>query len=309
MKLKFDCEYNKSQPDPFIFADEGRFYMYVTAADGVEAYSADCLTGQWHFEGIVGRIDGGRNYWAPCIIKHSGKYYIYVSCDRDGSFENLYVLTGDSPLGPFGGAVRLFDHFSIDAHAVENDDGLFLWYAEDNTEAENGRIGTRIYVDRLYDPCTPARNPREVIIPTFDEEMFRANRFGDGRDWYTIEGAFWFREDGWQYLMYSGACFENDTYHIGYASARSFENDLTKVDFVKHTDNGEFAPLLIRNEFEEGVGHNSVIRIEGRYYAVYHGRDYLSDDSNNASDRRTARVCRLNVSNGIITAERYEDRL
>ena len=40
MKLKFDVV-GRSQPDPFIFADGGRFYLYVTAGAGVEAYSAE----------------------------------------------------------------------------------------------------------------------------------------------------------------------------------------------------------------------------------------------------------------------------
>lgn len=34
MKLKFDVS-GKHQPDPFIFKDEGKLYIYVTARDGV----------------------------------------------------------------------------------------------------------------------------------------------------------------------------------------------------------------------------------------------------------------------------------
>lgn len=308
MKLIFEKNCGRAQPDPFVFRDGGRFYLYVTADDGVEAYSSDLLAGPWHYEGIVASVPGGRYYWAPCIIRYRSKYYIYVSCEADGLFEPLHVLTGDTPLGPFGEPVRLFDRFTIDAHVVETPAGLFLWYAEDNRKAENGRIGTRIYVDRLLDPVTPARQPKEAVIPTMDEEIFRRNRFGDGLDWHTIEGAFWFREGGYQYLMYSGACFENETYHIGYTSARSGEDDLTKVDFVKHTDNGRFAPLLIRNGFEEGVGHNSVIKLDGEYYMIYHGRDYTNGERE-PGDRRTARICRLHVKDGVITAERYADRI
>ena len=134
------------------------------------------------------------------------------------------------------------------------------------------------------------------------------NRHGDGRDWHTIEGAFWFEEDGWQYVMYSGACYENDTYHIGYAAAKSDEADLTKVDFVKHTADGAFDPVMIKNEYEEGVGHHSVLKYKGDYYAIYHGRDIDTNDGLKG-DRRTARICRLHVKDGVITAERYADRV
>ncbi len=267
MKLQFDV-HGKSQPDPFIFADNGKFYLYVTADKGTEAYSANDPMGLWHYEGIVCTIGTHHYYWAPSIIRHDdGLYYIYVSCQDEGMFQYLHVAKSDNPLGPFTEAKCLFDRFTIDSHVVKTDDGLFLWYAEDNTDTD--KIGTRIYVDRLLDPYTPAGLQKEVIVPTFEEEIFEKNRYGDGRDWHTIEGAFWFAKDGWQYVMYSGGCFQNDTYHIGYSVAQSTKQDLTKVDFIKHTEEGKFAPVMRGNDVEEGVGHHSVLLWNGEYYAVY----------------------------------------
>lgn len=301
MKLNFG-KIIREQPDPFIFRDGDRFFLYVTAHEGVEAYSADSPFEEWKFEGVVCRIDGCTDFWAPSIIKYSGEYHIYFSCRAaDGSFQFMHTARSSSPLGPFTDPVRFYDRFSIDSHVVETEAGLFLWYAEDNTDTD--RIGTRVFVDRLLDPRTPAHQPREMIVPTFDHEIFKRNRLGDGRDWHTIEGPFWFGHDGWQYVMYSGACYENETYHIGYAAAKSDECDLTKVDFVKHTDGGRFDPVMIANEYEEGVGHHSVIRIDGEFYAVYHGRDLVNPQG------RTARICRLHVKNGVITAERYRDHI
>ena len=303
MKLRFDASSPPSQPDPFIFEDGGRYYLYVTAGLGVEAYSADSPFGLWTFEGIVATVPQGHSYWAPCILRLDGDYFLYVSCDTPGRFQCLHALSGRTPLGPFGDARRLFDTFSIDAHVVETSAGLFLWYAADNLAPANGRIGTRVFVDRLLDPWTPACQPREAVVPTFAEEIFQRNRLGDGRDWHTIEGPFWFREGTWQYVMYSGGCFLNDSYHIGYAAAKSDEPDLTKVDFVKHTAGGAFAPVMTRNAVEEGVGHHSVIKIDGAYYAVYHGRDLGPVPEGAPADRRTARICRLRVADGVITRE------
>ena len=306
MKLKFDVA-GKHQPDPFIFEDGGKLYLYVTATRGVEAYSADDLFDTWHYEGTVASFPGRRDYWAPSIIKHGGRYYLYVSCSTDEEFQYMHAAVANSPLGPFTDEKCLYKRFSIDSHAVKTANGLFLWYAEDNVDCE--RIGTRVYVDRLLDPITPANAPREVIVPTMDQEIFRRNRFGDGRDWYTIEGAFWFSEGDWQYLMYSGGCFENDSYHIGYASAHTTEQDLTRVDFIKHTKDGAFDPVMIKNDFEEGSGHHSVIKYRGQYYAVYHARDYRNDARREYAEARTARICRLHVQDGMITAERYADRI
>lgn len=306
MKLKFDVA-GKHQPDPFIFEDSGRLYLYVTAPDGVQAYSAHDLFGTWHYEGVVAAFDGRRDYWAPSVIKHGDSYYLYVSCSTDREFQYMHAARADSPLGPFTHERCLYKRFSIDSHVVETAQGLFLWYAEDNVDCE--RIGTRIYVDRLLDPMTPANQPREVILPTMDQEIFKRNRFGDGKDWHTIEGAFWFCEDGWQYLMYSGGCYDNDSYHIGYATAHTTEQDLTRVDFIKHTMDGAFDPVMIKNDFEEGSGHHSVIKYKGQYYAIYHGRDYASDSREEFAEARTARVCKLHVHDGTITAERYADRV
>ncbi|NLE13250.1 MAG: family 43 glycosylhydrolase [Clostridiales bacterium] len=312
MKLNFGANRVRPQADPFIFEDGGRYYIYVTGGRGVEAYSSDAILGEWHYEGIVLTIGSYTDYWAPCIVKVGEWYHIYTSCSGEGMFEFLHTARAPSPLGPFGEPKRLFDRFSIDAHVVQTSAGLFLWYAEDNTDTD--RIGTRVFVDRLIDPYTPEYKPAEVIVPTFDEEIFMRNRLGDGRDWHTIEGAFWFEEEGWQYVMYSGACYQNDTYHIGYCSAKSGEGDPRKVDFIKHTDNGAFDPLMTKNGYEEGVGHNSVIKITGSseladgYYAVYHARDIVPE-CDMPGDRRTARICRLHVKDGVITAERHEDRV
>ena len=300
MKLPFS-ENGRTQPDPYIFEYKGKFYLYVTAGTGVEAYTADTLLGPWSFYGVVCAIDGCRNYWAPCILRYGEKFYLYFSCESAAFSEWLHVASSDSPLGPFTNAKLLYQRFTIDAHVVETRKGLFLFYAENNTEPE--RCGTRVFVDRLLDPETPANLCKEVIVPTFDEEIFRRNRLGDGIDWHTIEGPFWFREGQWQYLMYSGGCYTNDSYHIGYCAAKSDEEDLTAVDFIKHTDNGRFSPVLIKNDVEEGTGHHSVIRYNGEYYAIYHGRDYQALQPEGYQEARTARICRLSVENGIITAQ------
>ena len=78
---------------------------------------------------------------------------------------------------------------------------------------------------------------------------------------------------------------------------------------MKHTADGAFDPVMIKNEYEEGVGHHSVIKLDGQYYAVYHGRDLRPESDEGYVERRTARICKLHVKDGVITAERYADRV
>ncbi|MBP5256248.1 MAG: family 43 glycosylhydrolase [Clostridia bacterium] len=302
MKLKFDREgAARTQPDPFIFEDGGRYYLYVTAGGGVEAYRTDDVFGVWNYIGVVTDFRDATDFWAPSVIKIDEKYYMYVSCIKNGEFEYMYVASSASPEGPFGNEKRLYGRFSIDSHMVMTESGLYLWFAQDNFERD--KIGTRVWVDRFIDPYTPEDDPAEVLLPEFDEEKFTPQCTPE-RDWYTVEGPFWFREGEWQYLMYSAGCYMDDTYHVGYAVARSGESDLKKVKFEKVRKNGGFSPLIIKNRVEEGTGHNSVIRLGDDYYAIYHGRDILPEREDRGGERRTARICRLRVSAGVITAER-----
>ncbi|MBE6576231.1 MAG: hypothetical protein E7654_08180 [Ruminococcaceae bacterium] len=305
MKLRFNEE-KRSQPDPFIFEDNGIFYLYVTADPGVEAYTCDSLTGIWTYRGVVTAFADAHTFWAPSVIRLEDKYYMYVSCITAAGFQFMHVASADSPLGPFKNEKCLYPRFSIDSHMVRTEAGLFLWYAEDNTRCE--LKGTRVFVDRFIDPYTPEYDPKEVLLPEFEEEKYTPHCTPKG-NWYTLEGPFWFKEGEWQYLMYSAGCYQDDTYHIGYAVAKSEEQDLKKVDFVKVTDHGKFAPLIIKNDFEEGTGHHSVIKHRGQYYAIYHGREYENSTAEGYVERRTARICRLTVGDGVITAERYESHL
>jgi GH43 family beta-xylosidase len=305
MKLSFN-EMKTSQPDPFIFEDGGTFYIYATAEEGVIAYESKELLCEWNYKGVVTDFAEGRTFWAPSVIKLDDKYYMYVSCITDAGFEFMHVASADSPLGPFKNEKCLYNHFSIDSHMVKTDAGLFLWYAKNNVDCD--LIGTRIFVDRFIDPYTPENNPKEVLTPEFDEEKYTPNCTAE-RNWYTIEGPFWFKEGDWQYLMYSGGCYQDDTYHIGYATAKTDEQDLKKVNFKKVKDNNKFSPLITKNSFEEGTGHHSIIKLGNEYYAIYHGRDYINDCSENYVERRTARICRLIVKDGVITAERFEDHI
>lgn len=109
--------------------------------------------------------------------------------------------------------------------------------------------------------------------------------------------------------MYSGNCFEQPTYYIGYARAKTDETDLRKIKFEKYPDASTYSPVISANDFEEGTGHHSMIKEDGQWYAIYHARDYDDGLGASAFDARNARICKLNVNDGIITAERYKDHI
>lgn len=312
--LEVNKENYIGQADPFILESNGRFYIYTTGHDGIYAYESDNLFEGWKFYGKVFTHDGVEDFWAPSVIEIDGTYYMYTSFefygdtpDKGGHRQTMHVASSKNPLGPFENPKQILHPFSIDSHIVKNEDGLFLFYSTNNFDSD--RPGTYIAVDRMLDPFTPEGKPVPVVVPTLDEDIFRRDRYAKGVHWHTIEGAYYFKEGDWQYVMYSGNCYEQPTYYIGYARAKTDETDLTKIKFEKYPDENTYAPVLNANEFEEGTGHHSMIKYDGQWYAVYHARDYDDGLGANAFDARNARICKLNIKDGIITAERYKDHI
>ncbi len=310
--LKVDKDNYIGQADPYIIEHNGKFYIYTTGEDGIYAYSSDSLFDGWNFEGRVFTVKGGDSFWAPSVIELDGAFYMYCSYeyyedvpDKGGHHQALFISKSDSPLGPFGNEKQLLHPFSIDSHIVKTEAGLFLFYSTNSFDCE--RPGTYIALTKMSDPYTVEGEPVTVLTPSIDEEIFRRDRYKKGEHWHTLEGAFWFCDGEYQYLMYSGSCYENDTYFVGCASAKTNEQDLRKVNFQKMPDEHIFCPVLTKNEWEEGTGHNSVIKYKNEYYAVYHARN--KEDDGLSGDRRNARICKLKVKDGNITAERFPDRV
>ncbi len=300
-----------AQADPYILkAEDGKYYLYVTGIDGVHAYVADSLTAEYRYIGIVFKMEGKKEYWAPAVIFIDGKYYIYVSCmpssSDDVHTQAMHVASSASPEGPFSSAKQIIEPFSIDAHVVKNESGLYIFYSINDYEAD--RAGTYVVVDKMLDPLTVCNNPVAVVRPTLDEEIFMKDRFKKGQHWHTLEGAFYFNEGDYHYLIYSGNCYQNEFYYLGYAVAHTQEKDLTKIKFTKYPNENVYSPLISKNSFEAGTGHNSVIKDGGIWYAIYHGRD-LPPDLRLTGDDRTARICKLHLDGEKLVAERYEDKL
>lgn len=291
-----------SQADPYVIRYQDKYFMYCTGINGVDGYASDSLFGKWNFLGSVLAVDDQKEYWAPSVIEDDGKFYMYYSsmpknaCDVHT--QQIRLAKCNSPDGQFEYVCDILPPFSIDPHVVKNDNGLYMLYSVNRYEGD--RVGTYIVCDKMLDFAQMANEPKTIVEPTCDEEIFEKDRFVKGQHWHTIEGAFYFKQDGYHYCMYSGNCYEKPTYHIGYAVCKSNSEELNKLDFEKYVTNG-FSPLISTNDEETSTGHNSLINVDGQYYVVYHGRDIATDMSRQP---RTARICKLVAKDGILTVER-----
>lgn len=159
----------------------------------------------------------------------------------------------------------------------------------------------------MISPTQMAGKPVDVVLPSIDEEIFAKNRFKEGQDWYTIEGACYFREGDFHYLLYSANCWQNKYYFVGYCVCKSSEDDLFKLDFKKYPNEHTYAPLLSQNEFEGGTGHNTVIKHNGEWYIVYHGRELEGNDV--PYDNRNMRIGKLIVDGEKLTVVRSKNSI
>ena len=297
MKLNFNT--NSSQADPYVIKSGDTYYMYVTGREYVNLFKSDNFF-DWIEVGNCYQKVGDKQFWAPCVIELDDVFYMYVSSmpidTEDVHQQKIQVAKANNPEGPFYFVRYLTTPFSIDPHVVKSGNDLYMFYAVNDYEAK--RAGTYVVVDKMISPLQMVGKPKAVVRPTLDEEIFMRDRFKKGQHWHTIEGPFYIRNGDYHYLMYSGNCYQNENYFIGYSVAHSKENDLTKLDFKKYPSDNIYAPLLRKNEFEEGTGHNSVLTVNGKTYVIYHGRDYSPNIELN--DKRTARICEITFNDGFI---------
>jgi hypothetical protein len=215
----------------------------------------------------------------------------------DPHFHVLKVAVSDKPEGPFHFCKTLLDKFSIDPHVVRTDNASWtLFYSvNDIAGSSSDRPGTVILEERMADLYTLAGNPQVALYPTRDEEIFARNRFNDGRDWHTIEGAFYFSCDDADFLLYSGGAYTKKFYFIDYA--------VKNCRGQWHKKYGpEFSPLLQGNAAVEGTGHNSIAVAPNLvdYWIVYHGRD-RSVPFDSQKEQRTLRIDPLYYHTGTLS--------
>jgi len=272
--------------------------MYATEG---QVYSSDNLLEGWNYEGIQLVMPGQKICWAPCVIELDEKFYMYYSsCDEKNHGDHAHALrvaVAERPQGPFVYKKDILPPFAIDPHVVQTPSGLYLFYSSNDENAK--RAGTLILCDRLLNPFQVEGKPMPAIQPTLDEEIYMKDRFKPGQHWHTVEGAFYFYYEGLHYLMYSGACYQNPTYFIGYCTAKGPKDiDLRELQWTKYPDDSTYAPLLTGNPFIEGTGHNSVLFDQGHAYICYHGRDIGDVDEN--EDMRSARIDEMLIQGKLI---------
>jgi GH43 family beta-xylosidase len=268
--------------DPFVIRYLESFYLYHTGETsgrrGISVHRSDDLV-HWEFQGFaLEASETGWAYsdlWAPEVVYERGTFYMYVSAaprlagepssrwqqgQGDDMSRRIGVARSSTPLGPFVlDEQPLLDEWSIDAHPFRDDDGtMWLFYnvRSDETRVDTAQ-GTGTVCDRLVAMDRLEGKPTQVTYPSQDWE-------GPYRDWYWNEGPYVLKRRGIYYQLYSGGFYNDSSYAIGVAEARSPRGPWTKYD-------GN--PIMRSGERIQGPGHNSFVYgpDAATRYAVYHG--------------------------------------
>jgi beta-xylosidase len=208
----------------------------------------------------------GDAYWAPEIAQAEGRWFLYYSVGHGDQLHQLRVAVSDRPLGPYADAGPLTDPdrvpFAIDPHPFRDADGRwYLFHARDFLDCvdEHGcevRAGTALVVHPLVGMTKLAPIGKTVARARRGWQRFAANRTMYGRifDWHTLEGPCVVRQDGRYFCLYSGGCWQTDTYGVDYVAADGVLGPYSD-------DAGESGPRVLRTVPGRvlGPGHCSVV--------------------------------------------------
>ena len=169
--------------DPFVLQHDGTTTPTAPRAQARgRCRHCDRRTSRWEPLGdVLEPLSGGDafDYWAPEVAHRDGTWWMYYSAGGpDGEGHRLRVARGEAPAGPFSDTGVLLDPedpFSIDAHPFRDANGAwYLFYARDFLTGD--RVGTGIVVDRLPAPDRLGGDPRVVVRPHEDWQLYEAAR-------------------------------------------------------------------------------------------------------------------------------------
>lgn len=213
--------------DPFILAEDGKYYLYGTGVRHGDWENTvwDCyvndsgsLQGEWkRIEDLIYEKprDAKMQFWAPEMHKYKGAYYLIASYySSETNHRGSSILRSDSPVGPFvtvsDGHVTPREWDCIDATLYVDKEGQpWLVFVHEWTCTED-KIG-RMAVAKLSEDLS-----RIVSEPV---ELFRA----DSPSWSNhrvTDGCFLYTTENKKLLML-WSNFENKGYCVGIAHSES----------------------------------------------------------------------------------------
>ena len=252
---------NENVPDPFVLKVGSTYYAYVTNGGGndVPTYKSSDLV-HWSFVGnaLAGQPKWGRAglTWAPEVMQFAPNKFVlyYTTRDTLSDRQCIGAAVSTSPTGPFTDSserpivCQADIGGSIDASPFQDKDGqrYLLWKNDGNC----CNMQTAIFIQKLSaDGQKLTGEPSKLIV---NDQLWEGA---------VVEAPTLHHQDGYYYLLYSGATYDNEFYAVGYAVAKSLLGPYKKAD----------DPFLVTEGKVVGPGHQSLVKDgAGKTWLVYH---------------------------------------
>lgn len=239
-------------PDPTIMREGNHYYMTHSSFDYLPGLVIWHSTDLVHWEPIsFGLKTYLGSVWAPDISKYKDKYYIYftVSLANTNGIKSNFVVTADSPYGPWSDPIDLKTPDIDPCHAVSEDGQRWLIFSDGKrirlTDDGLAVIGEQ--KEKFYDGW---QYPEDWITEGFALEGPKIRRIGEYYYYLNAEG---------------GTAGPPTAHMVVMARSKSLDGPW---------ENSPYNPIIrtYRNsDHWWNKGHGSLIDTpDGRWYCVYH---------------------------------------
>ncbi len=197
------------------------------------------------------------NFWAPDIVEHQGKYYLYFGNCEMGC--NIYGYQSDTPVGPWK---KLSDKDKpVIAHNFPRKGfpSLDAQFFTDTDSKIYGYWGTWVHYNGGYAAGELTGDKLTTVTNAVNIPLAQTPK--------PFEAAYMMKKGSKYILMYSGGSCHDETYNVRYSYS-----DSPYGPFKPGANN----PILATNAegTVHGPGHHSILEEDGKYYIVYHKHDY-----------------------------------
>ena len=279
-------------PDPWIYNDNGTYYVMHTTGSDIELTKTNNLGDLAHAEHkILWRPEPNKPWsaqvWAPEITRWNGKWYIYFCADA-GSNEShrIFVLENESA-DPMQGEWQFKGQVSDSTNRWAIDPDVFAFKGEHYllwSGWEGDKDGEqRVYIAHLANPWTVDSPRTELTRPEFDWEMH------DGRkqdfQLHVNEGPEALVHGNRVFITYSASACWSDDYQLGLLTSAENANLLDAKSWSKAKE-PVFKQLPEHHAY--GTGHNGFFTApDGTSWIVYHAN---TNPGEGCGNKRTLRM-------------------
>lgn len=257
----FGSHFAVSQTTDFI-----RWYQAVGENGASKLYGQDWRKVLSDAVAYVG--DKATSTWAPGMIKIENKYYMYYSLSTFGS-QTSYIgrVESDNILGPYSNSIEIVKSSpsngpnTIDAEVFFDNDGR-LWMVY-------GSFFGGIYLKELYNKGENIGLPKES---GYGKKIW--NGYESGPEGPYI---FYNEETEYYYLMASHGSLSTN-YNMRVLRSKNVDGpylDTRDRDGAESSNIGVKLAGNFQMPGQQGLaamGHNSVIKVDGKYLVIYHAR-------------------------------------